>query len=152
MFVGDDWKGTAKWNELEKEFNKLGVEIVYFPYTKDTSSTLIREVLNNKVANANNHKSSYVIDVKKNKSFAVKLIALVLKEFSNLHINYWIEYGTLLGAVREKGFIPWDSEFDVGIWLNDYLKHKEHLDNKFREIGFNINYEVKDRVKLIHKD
>jgi glycerol-3-phosphate cytidylyltransferase len=45
MFVGDDWKGTQKWNELEKEFKKLNVEIVYFPYTKHTSSTKLREVL-----------------------------------------------------------------------------------------------------------
>lgn len=45
MFVGDDWKGTAKWNHLESEFEQLGVKIVYFPYTKSTSSTLIRQVL-----------------------------------------------------------------------------------------------------------
>lgn len=45
MFVGDDWKGTDKWNQIEKEFSKVGVEIVYFPYTKHTSSTKLREVL-----------------------------------------------------------------------------------------------------------
>jgi len=45
MFVGDDWKGTEKWNNLEFEFKKLNVEIIYFPYTKGTSSTLINEIL-----------------------------------------------------------------------------------------------------------
>ena len=45
MFVGDDWKGTDKWNAYEKEFQELGVEIVYFPYTKGTSSTLLNEAL-----------------------------------------------------------------------------------------------------------
>jgi len=45
MFVGDDWKGTEKWNAYEKQFEELGVEIVYFPYTKGTSSTLLNEVL-----------------------------------------------------------------------------------------------------------
>ena len=45
MFVGDDWKGTEKWNNYEKDFKKVGVEIVYFPYTKGTSSTLINEIL-----------------------------------------------------------------------------------------------------------
>ncbi len=45
MFVGDDWKGTKKWNEYEKEFQKYDVKIVYFPYTKGTSSTLINEFL-----------------------------------------------------------------------------------------------------------
>lgn len=45
MFVGDDWKGTDKWNKFEEEFKKVGVEIVYFPYTKGTSSTLLNETL-----------------------------------------------------------------------------------------------------------
>ena len=46
MFVGSDWKGTEKWNNLEIEFEKIGVEIVYFPYTENTSSTILRKVLN----------------------------------------------------------------------------------------------------------
>ena len=45
MFVGDDWKGSKNWNEYEKQFDKVGVRIVYFPYTKGTSSTLINQIL-----------------------------------------------------------------------------------------------------------
>lgn len=45
MFVGDDWRGTQQWNDLEREFSELGVEIVYFPYTKSTSSTHLRDAL-----------------------------------------------------------------------------------------------------------
>lgn len=45
MFVGDDWKGTEIWVHWEKEFAKLGVDIVYFQYTKQTSSTQLREAL-----------------------------------------------------------------------------------------------------------
>jgi len=45
MFVGNDWKGTDKWNRIEKDFNQYGVEIIYFPYTSHTSSTILREVL-----------------------------------------------------------------------------------------------------------
>lgn len=47
MFVGDDWKGTEKWNEFNKQFSEIGVDIVYFPYTQSTSSTLIRNKINN---------------------------------------------------------------------------------------------------------
>lgn len=43
MFVGDDWKGTDKWNKLEADFKEKGVDIVYFPYTKKVSSTMLRE-------------------------------------------------------------------------------------------------------------
>ncbi len=45
MFVGDDWKGTEKWNGYERQFREVGVKIIYFPYTKGTSSTLINETL-----------------------------------------------------------------------------------------------------------
>lgn len=45
MFVGDDWYLTDKWQELEKQFFDIGVKIVYFPYTKGTSSTLLNQVL-----------------------------------------------------------------------------------------------------------
>jgi len=45
MFVGDDWHNTEKWKGFEKQFEEVGVKIVYFPYTKGTSSTLINEIL-----------------------------------------------------------------------------------------------------------
>lgn len=45
LFVGDDWYNTKKWQEYEKEFNKAGIKIVYFPYTKGISSTKISEAL-----------------------------------------------------------------------------------------------------------
>ena len=45
MFVGDDWKGKPLFNELEERFAQVGVKIVFFPYTKGTSSTILRQRL-----------------------------------------------------------------------------------------------------------
>jgi len=45
MFVGDDWKGTPSWLRYEEQFARVGVEIVYLPYTAHTSSTLLRRRL-----------------------------------------------------------------------------------------------------------
>ena len=45
MFVGDDWKGTDTWNEFEKQFQPLGVEIVYLPHTDGISSTQLTSVI-----------------------------------------------------------------------------------------------------------
>lgn len=45
MFVGDDWYQTEKWKDIECYMNGIGVKIVYFPYTKTTSSTLINSTL-----------------------------------------------------------------------------------------------------------
>lgn len=44
-FKGDDWKGTERGRRLEREFAAVGVEIVYFPYTMTTSSTVLRTAL-----------------------------------------------------------------------------------------------------------
>ena len=45
FFKGDDWRGTEKGLKLEREFAEVGVEIVYFPYTAHTSSTVLRRAL-----------------------------------------------------------------------------------------------------------
>ncbi|WP_019135040.1 adenylyltransferase/cytidyltransferase family protein [Cellulomonas massiliensis] len=45
FFKGDDWRGTPKGVELERRFAEVGVEVVYFPYTIQTSSTQLRTAL-----------------------------------------------------------------------------------------------------------
>jgi glycerol-3-phosphate cytidylyltransferase-like family protein len=45
LFVGDDWHGDATWQSTEKQLSDVGVKVVYLPYTRSTSSTLINEVL-----------------------------------------------------------------------------------------------------------
>lgn len=45
MFVGDDWKGSPLFTEMEQKFAPHGVEIVYFPYTQGTSSTILKQAL-----------------------------------------------------------------------------------------------------------
>lgn len=47
MFVGDDWYKNEKWKIYEDQFQKENIKIIYFPYTKGTSSTLINETLLN---------------------------------------------------------------------------------------------------------
>ena len=45
IFGGSDWKGTAEWNDLEENLKLVGCKVMYFPYTRQTSSTKLREVL-----------------------------------------------------------------------------------------------------------
>ena len=45
MFVGDDWYQTERWQEYEKAFAQEGIRIVYFPYTKNISSSQISKAL-----------------------------------------------------------------------------------------------------------
>lgn len=57
----------------------------------------------------------------------LQLIELnLLKNFDKLckkhNLTYWIAYGTVLGAVRHGGFIPWDDDIDVCMPMKDYKK------------------------------
>ena len=45
IIKGDDWKGTDKGDKLEADFAAVGVEVAYLPYTKRTSSSMLRAVL-----------------------------------------------------------------------------------------------------------
>ncbi|PAF45320.1 adenylyltransferase/cytidyltransferase family protein [Helicobacter sp. 11S02629-2] len=45
LFVGDDWYNSASWKDMEEKFSKVGVKVMYFPYTKGTSSTILNETL-----------------------------------------------------------------------------------------------------------
>lgn len=45
MFVGDDWKGSESFNNIEKELKVFGVSVIYFEYTKKVSSTKFTEIL-----------------------------------------------------------------------------------------------------------
>ncbi len=45
LFSGDDWKGSERYKRTEEDFKKIGVDIVYFPYTKSISTTMIKENL-----------------------------------------------------------------------------------------------------------
>ena len=59
------------------------------------------------------------------KEVEIKQIQIeILKEFSNYcdqnNLVYFLGYGTLLGAVRHKGFIPWDDDIDVVMPRSDY--------------------------------
>ena len=45
IFHGDDWKGSAMYNEIEAKLAAVGVDMVFLPHTEGTSSTMLQGVL-----------------------------------------------------------------------------------------------------------
>ena len=54
---------------------------------------------------------------------AIEALRQVKEVLDNYDVEYWLDYGTLLGAVRDGKIIPWDNDIDLGMWK----KNKEKL-------------------------
>ena len=49
IIKGDDWRGTDRGDKLESDFAEVGVQVAYVPYTAQTSSTMLRRVLQREI-------------------------------------------------------------------------------------------------------
>ncbi|MFV9874651.1 MAG: LicD family protein [Rickettsia conorii subsp. raoultii] len=96
------------------------------------------------------HDWRYVVlsdeQVKKYRISEKKAIALyqLMKDTHELlgknNINYWIDGGTLLGAVRHQGIIPFDDDLDIGIMHEDEIRLQQILP-QFEQLGYTVSYE-----------
>ena len=77
-------------------------------------------------------RSDFSVPSMMKRAWAAELKVLKLLEdfFDRLGICYYAEYGTLLGAVRHQGFIPWDDDIDIALLRKDFdlmIAHSEEL-------------------------
>lgn len=87
-------------NDIKKVMKATGVDKLYEPIRKRRYE--------NMMANRRRHL----------KESGVELLKLVKEEFENNDLTFWIDFGTLLGAVREKDFIAHDFDIDISMPQN----------------------------------
>lgn len=68
--------------------------------------------------------------------FSVEILRFIDNVCKKHDLEYILCYGTLLGAVRHKGFIPWDEDLDIIMMRDDYNKLIEILPNEIKRIEF----------------
>lgn len=70
-------------------------------------------------------------------------------DFCDKHgLRYLLCYGTLIGAIRHNGFIPWDDDVDVTMPLPDYYKFRELFQNEVSNSRYEILYNMKYNVGI----
>lgn len=70
--------------------------------------------------------------LKKLQQTEIDMLADIIDICEKYDINYFGIYGTLIGAIRHNGFIPWDDDMDIGMFREDYEKFEKVFD---RELG-----------------
>ena len=84
------------------------------------------------------------LNVEDLKKIQVELLDVLDSECKKHGLRYFMAYGTLIGAVRHKGYIPWDDDIDVIMPREDYDKllsifNDENKDSKVRVISHSID-------------
>ena len=87
----------------------------------------------------------------------LKILKYVIEFLKENKINYYIYAGTFLGAVRHKGFIPWDDDIDIAITRPEYdklialLKNNCDINDEIMGIAFELGNSDRPFLKFINK-
>ncbi|MBP3277954.1 MAG: LicD family protein [Butyrivibrio sp.] len=74
----------------------------------------------------------FVVSEAMKRAWAVQINMLdEILEVADKHgIRVWLDYGTLLGAVRHHGYVPWDDDLDISVMRSDYLPLLRYLEEE----------------------
>ncbi len=102
-------------------------------------------------------RDGYYISEMMKRTWAAQLGILdsLKKIFDRYGLRYFADYGTLLGAVRHKGYIPWDDDLDISMPRKDLLILLEHADELDEDLTirsiYNSDSYMNFNVVVTHK-
>ena len=87
----------------------------------------------------------------------LKILETTVKFLDEHNLEYYLCSGTLLGAVRHKGFIPWDDDIDIAMPRPDYdklleLAKHERISNNMRIVSWDLKNSKLPFAKVINED
>lgn len=86
----------------------------------------------------------------------LEILDEIVEIFNKNNLTYYISGGTFLGAVRHKGFIPWDDDIDVAMPRTDYEKFKKiankELSKKYKYRNFENDKTIKVCFSRVETD
>jgi len=86
---------------------------------------------------------------------SIILLDIVTELCVQHNLTYWLDFGTLLGSVRHKGFIPWDDDIDISMPRKDFNNIINLLNIKFyknKQIIVREKLESNMQIRLIYTD
>ena len=89
------------------------------------------------------------VNLKKCQEYLIDVLSSFLKFCSDNKIDFFLMWGTLLGAKREKGFIPWDDDIDIGVTEENYQTLWNNI-NKLSDYG--LSYYHYTNIKHIYNN
>ena len=128
---------------------KVGKDIIYLNSKIDTLQKIINsccDIKNYPIAKG---------ELRCNQLKCLEILKLVKKICEKHNFKYWLDFGTLLGAYRHKGFIPWDDDIDICMPREDYNKIGNILNEYFKGTEFYVrrkaasfnNYQIRIALK-----
>ena len=87
-----------------------------------------------------------VTDIREIQQMELGIMEYIHEVCQKIGVKYFLAYGSLIGAVRHKGFIPWDDDMDICMLREDYEKLQDYLianpDERYEVMSYknNLNY------------
>lgn len=84
------------------------------------------------------------IELEERKKLQIEILDAVVDFCEKHKLRYFLAYGTLLGAIRHKGFIPWDDDIDIAMPRSDYEQFMESFEKEsafLKNVYYKNNFE-----------